>query len=387
MFLYFFRFCQQNKRVSFQFVISMLFLFLMLCLYAEEEPKIKNKVSTIVIDPGHGGRDPGAMGKNYKEKDIVLSVALKLGNYIISNFEDVRVIYTRSDDTFVSLDERAEIANKNKADLFISIHANASPKSFSYGTETFVMGEASNTSNFEVAKLENSVISFEENYEAKYEGFDPSSIESYIIFSLLQHTHLDQSLKIAGNIQDQFREKAKRFDRGVKQAGFLVLWKTTMPGVLVELGFISNPEEEKYLATDLGQDYLASALFRAFRDYKKNIESGSNFEASLTQKNNSQSSTLFNDDSNIYFKIQVISSQNRISLQDEIFKGCDFPEEFVSGTLYKYGIGKYEDYEEAAAQNVLWQMRFNGAFIIAIKGGVIIPVNQAITELKNKTIK
>ncbi len=381
MFPYYFMFCQQNKRRVFRFVILFIFILFVIHSYAEEEPKIKNKVRTIVIDPGHGGQDPGAIGRKYKEKDIVLPVALKLGEYIRSNYEDVHIIFTRSDDTFIPLDIRADIANKNKADLFISIHANASPQSFSYGTETFVMGEASNSGNFEVAKLENSVISLEENYEAKYEGFDPSSIESYIIFSLLQHTHLDQSLNIAGKIQDQFRDRARRYDRGVKQAGFLVLWKTTMPSVLVELGFISNPDEEKYLATEQGQDYLASALFRAFKEYKKDIERGSNFSTSRSGNYKDEKAGEVDSSTNIYFKIQVVSSQNRISLQDGIFEGCDFPEEFVSGKLYKYGIGKYKDYEEASEQNSLWQSRFIGAFVIAIKDGDIIPVNQAITEL------
>lgn len=341
---------------------------------------IRNKVRTVVIDPGHGGKDPGASGKKYKEKDIVLSVALKLGDYIQKNFSDVKVIYTRDNDTFIPLDERPEIANKNKADIFISIHANASPKTYSFGTETFVMGDTRNASNFEVAKLENSVISFEENYEAKYEGFDPTSIESYIIFSLLQHTYLEQSLNIADKIQQQFREKVQRADRGVKQAGFLVLWKTTMPSVLVELGFISNPEEEKFLASSQGQDYLASALLRAFREYKNEIESRSNFEATLPVKNIPDEMT--ND---VYFKIQVFSSKNKVSLQDRIFEGCEFPEEFPSGKINKYCIGKFTSYEEASLQSRNWQSRFSGAFVIAVKEGNIIPVSQAIEEIKKIT--
>lgn len=382
MFLYYFRFCQQKKRIVLLFLISQILISSLFSSYAVEEPTIRNKVSIVVIDPGHGGKDPGALGKKYKEKDIVLSVALKLGNYITSNFEDVKVIYTRSDDTFIPLDERAEIANKNKADLFISLHANASPISYSYGTETFVMGDAKNSINFEVAKLENSVISYEEDYEAKYEGFDPSSIESYIIFNLLQDTYLDQSLKIAGKIQTQFRDRAKRYDRGVKQAGFLVLWKTTMPSVLVELGFISNTDEEKYLVSEQGQDYLASALFRAFKDYKKDIESGSNFQAKGPLVNNGKEIKEADRKEAIYFKIQVLSSTNQISLHDKIFEGCDFTEEFASGKMYKYGIGKFENYEQAAAQTTMYQSRFKGAFVIAIKNGNIIPVIQALQELK-----
>jgi len=378
MFLTFYRICKQNKRISLVIPVCVIFLFAHHIIYAEGEPIIRNKVRTVVIDPGHGGKDPGALGKKYKEKDIVLAVALKFGEYIRNHFEDVNVIYTRNDDTFIALDERPAIANKNKADLFISIHANASPKSFSYGTETFVMGDARNASNFEVAKLENSVISFEENYEAKYEGFDPSSIESYIIFSLLQHTYLEQSLAFADKIQHQFRERVSRYDRGVKQAGFLVLWKTTMPSVLVELGFMSNPEEEKFLATTQGQDYLASALFRAFRDYKKDIESSSNFQTSIPEKNETVIPSPVIDNNQVYFKIQVFSSQNKISLQDRIFEGCDYPEEYPSGKLNRYGIGKFASYEEASKHCRNWQSRFNGAFVIAVKEGNIIPLSQVL---------
>ena len=384
MFLTFFRICKQNKRITVIFLICFIFLFRLNPIFAEGDPELRNKVRTVVIDPGHGGKDPGALGKKHKEKDVVLAVALKLGEYIKNHFDDVNIIYTRSDDRFIPLDERPVIANKNKADLFISIHANASPKSYSYGAETFVMGDAKNAGNFEVAKLENSVISFEENYEAKYEGFDPSSIESYIIFSLLQHTYLEQSLNFADKIQCQFRDRVNRFDRGVKQAGFLVLWKTTMPSVLVELGFMSNPEEEKFLATGQGQDYLASALFRAFREYKKEIESGSNFQTANPEQVQAVQTEPVIFDNKVYYKIQVFSSQNKISLQDRIFEGCDFPEEFPSENLNRYGIGRYSSYEEASTQCQSWQTRFNGAFVIAVKERNIIPLSQAIKELNNK---
>ncbi len=229
----------------------------------------------VVIDAGHGGKDPGAVGTKAREKNINLAVALKAGKYISENLKDVKVIYTRDDDTFIGLAERAEVANKHKADLFISIHSNGmTDKRFS-GAETYVLGQTMDEANLQVAMKENSVITFEQDYQTKYEGFDPNSVESYIIFSLMQNTYLKQSTEFATLIQDQFRTRVGRKDRGVRQAGFQVLWRTTMPSVLIELGFVTNPEEEKFLLSAQGQDYLASAIFRAFRDYKQAIDNRS----------------------------------------------------------------------------------------------------------------
>jgi N-acetylmuramoyl-L-alanine amidase len=229
----------------------------------------------VVIDAGHGGKDPGAVGAKGKEKHINLAVALKTGKYITDNMKDVKVIYTRDDDTYPGLAERAEIANKNKADLFISIHSNALTDKRLYGAETYVLGQTMDDANLQVAMKENSVITLESDYQTKYEGFDPNSAESYIIFSLMQNTYLKQSTEFATLVQGQFRDRVGRKDRGVRQAGFVVLWRTTMPSVLVELGYITNPEEEKFLLSEQGQDYLASAIYRAFRDYKQTIDSRS----------------------------------------------------------------------------------------------------------------
>ncbi|MCK7531584.1 MAG: N-acetylmuramoyl-L-alanine amidase [Marinilabiliales bacterium] len=229
----------------------------------------------VVIDAGHGGKDPGAVGAISREKSINLAVALKAGSYITENMKDVKVIYTRKDDTFIGLAERAEVANRNKADIFISIHSNAiSDKRFT-GAETYVLGQSMDDANLQVAMKENSVITFEQDYQTKYEGYDPNSVESFIIFSLMQNTYLKQSTEFATMIQNQFRDRVGRKDRGVRQAGFVVLWRTTMPSVLIELGFISNAEEEKYLNSAQGQDYLASAIFRAFRDYRQTIDNRS----------------------------------------------------------------------------------------------------------------
>jgi N-acetylmuramoyl-L-alanine amidase len=236
-------------------------------------PPKDSKLNVVVIDAGHGGHDPGTKGKLTKEKDVALKIALKVGAYIEKNIPSVKVIYTRKDDRYLALDERAAIANKAKADLFICIHVNANPNTKAYGTETYVMGHHKDEGNLDVAKRENSVILMDENYEERYEGFDPKSPESYILFSLTQSAYQESSLKLAQKIEDQFKSKVGRLSKGVKQAGFLVLWKTTMPGVYVETGFLSNTAEEKFLNSDEGQDLIASGIYRAFKDYKSEVES------------------------------------------------------------------------------------------------------------------
>jgi N-acetylmuramoyl-L-alanine amidase len=231
------------------------------------------KVDVIVIDAGHGGKDNGTSGKVLKEKDVALKIALKLGNYIDKNIPGVKVIYTRKDDRYLPLDERADIANKNKADLFICIHANANPNARAFGTETYVMGLHKDESNLSVAKRENSVILLDDNYHERYEGFDPNSPESYILFTLTQSAYQTSSLSFAQKVEDQFKRRVGRVSRGVKQAGFVVLWRTTMPSVLIETGFLSNSPEEKFLAGEEGQDLIASGIYRAFKDYKTEVES------------------------------------------------------------------------------------------------------------------
>lgn len=230
------------------------------------------KIRTVVLDAGHGGKDPGTIGKFLKEKDVVLNIALKVGEYIEKNLPEVKVIYTRKTDKFIELTERAAIANRNKADLFISIHANAISNPKIYGTETWVMGLHKSEENLAVAKRENSVILYEENYQEHYEGFD-NSPESYIMFSLMQNAYLENSLNFADKIEKQFKSKAGRHSRGVKQAGFVVLYKTATPSVLVEAGFLSNVTEEKFLGTDNGQALIASGIYRAFKEYKSEVES------------------------------------------------------------------------------------------------------------------
>lgn len=231
------------------------------------------KIDVVVIDAGHGGRDPGTMGKNSKEKDISLKIALKLGKYIEDNLKDVKVIYTRKDDSYLPYNERSIIANKHKADLFICIHANSNPNVKAFGTETYVMGTSKEEKNFEIAKRENSVMLLDANYKERYEGFDPDSPESYILFSLTQSAFQESSLNFADKVERQFKSRVGRTSRGVKQGPFWVLWSTAMPSVLIETGFLSNPAEEKYLMSDQGQDMIASGIYRAFKEYKNQIES------------------------------------------------------------------------------------------------------------------
>jgi N-acetylmuramoyl-L-alanine amidase len=243
-----------------RYIVS--FLFLGFCLLAMPY--------TLVIDAGHGGKDPGAQSRTAKEKNINLAVALAFGKLVEQNCPDVKVVYTRKTDVFVELDERAQIANRAKADLFISIHTNATASKIGpQGTETYTLGMHRAADNLAVAKRENSVITLESNYEEKYEGFDPNSSESYIIFELMQDKNMESSVKLADLIQKQFRNTAKRIDKGVHQAGFLVLRATSMPSVLIELGFINNPSEATYLTSTAGVNALAKSIYNAFVAYKK----------------------------------------------------------------------------------------------------------------------
>ncbi len=258
--------------------LSLTLLILMSAFTAVDKRDLR--INTVVIDAGHGGRDSGTSGVSSKEKDIALKIALKLGKTIQQNLKDVKVIYTRSTDKFIKLEDRASMANKNGADLFISIHCNSLPENTSekkkqgiYGTETYIMGMHTSEANFEVSKRENAVILLEEGDKEVYEGFDPNSPESYILFSLYQSAYLENSLRLADKIEHQFEERVKRKSRGVRQAGFWVLYRTSMPSVLVETGYLSNNKEEKYLNDAYGQTLIASGLFRAFRDYKIEIES------------------------------------------------------------------------------------------------------------------
>ncbi len=268
---YFFNFFSHFKNI-----IPIGILFLCSFIVFTKPASLPQKEFVIVIDPGHGGKDPGALGSSSIEKNITLQVALQLGRILKENIPDTKIVYTRLNDKFVELYRRAEIANEYRADLFISLHCNSLPykspnRQSIKGTEIYVMGLHKTDENLEVAKRENAAILKEANYEARYDGFDPNSPQSYILLSLRQQTHLANSLNLANKIDSELRTRANRVSRGVKQAGFVVLAKTTMPSILVELGFLSNPEEEKYLQNANNQVYLASAIYRAIKAYKEEI--------------------------------------------------------------------------------------------------------------------
>ncbi|MCS7029512.1 MAG: N-acetylmuramoyl-L-alanine amidase [Bacteroidia bacterium] len=255
------------------FVLSNVLLwnvFSTLCTYSQNQGY---RIKTVTLDAGHGGKDPGTIGKHYKEKDIALAITLKLGAMISEKFPHIKVVYTRKTDEFVELDERANICNRNKSDLFICIHCNASENKKMVGTETYTMGLHKSESNLLVAMRENAVILKEENYQKKYGGYDPNSPVAHIMFNLYQSAHIERSLAFASHVEHCFgKEGIGRESRGVKQAGFLVLWRTNAPSVLIETGFLSNPEEEKYLGSEKGQQEIAKAIFKAFCKYKEEVE-------------------------------------------------------------------------------------------------------------------
>ncbi len=342
-------------------------------------------IRTVVIDPGHGGKDPGAVYGNVREKDIVLDIGLKLGNYIKSSFPDVRVVYTRDKDVFVPLFQRAAIANKHDADLFISIHVNAVSRGNAQGTETYILGQHRSKDNLEVAKKENAVILLEADYKTTYEGFDPNSPESYIMFELVQEEYLEQSAMLAASIQDQFRERVQRVDRSVKQAGFLVLRQISMPGVLVEAGFLSHPSERNFLQSETGRDYLASAMFRAFRDYKKKIEARSSFHLVTVPTAETELvanvSTGIENESNIYFSVQIASLSKEVKTQPENFKGEQNIFMQKKGNGYRYFSGRFASAEEARAEQKRLQKKFTGAFVVAFINNELVPANKAMQQL------
>lgn len=339
-----------------------------------------SKITTVVIDAGHGGKDPGAMGKHSKEKDIALAVALKTGKYIEENFSDVKVIYTRKTDEFIELYKRAEIANKNSADFFISIHCNSNKSSSPYGSETYVMGLHKNDANLNVAMKENSAILLEEDKGEKYEGFDANSPESYIKFSLFQDTYLDQSSDMANRIQQQFKNRVGRKDRGVFQAGFLVLWRTAMPGVLIELGFLSNATEEKFLLSKDGQVFMASAIYRAFKEYKLDFEKENYSETKII---------AFEDSSPEYleYRVQFYTSPKELTAGNSKFKGISEVSNYYHNGLYKYTSGHFSTLDEANKQQSLLRKKgFSDAFVVPFKNGERISASDA-EEIENNKIK
>ena len=342
----------------------------------------------VVLDAGHGGKDPGAMGTGrYKktEKDIALDVTLKLGQYIENEFKDVKVVYTRIDDSFPSLNDRTSLANNVDADLFISIHCDSFTKNTAKGTSSHVMGLRYTKENLRIAQRENSVIYLEDNYEENYDGFDPTSPESIIALTLNQTTFLDQSILIAQKIQNQFKTRVNRTDRGVKQTPLWVTSRTSMPSVLVELGFISNPEEEDFLHSEDGQSYMASALFRAFKEYKLELEQIAKFSSLETEKFIETSLKENKDtlDNGIIFRVQIATSKDLKEIKNVKEMKVDY---FMEGSFYKYTIGAVESVEKAKKiQNIAKDNGYSDAFIVAFENGVKINFFDATNPFKLKS--
>jgi N-acetylmuramoyl-L-alanine amidase len=341
----------------------------------------QGKTWVIVIDAGHGGRDPGAVGSISRESNINLAIALKAGEYIENNISNIKVLYTRKSDVFIGIDERADFANKNNADLFISIHSNSISKNTIKGTETWIMGPARDNQNLEVAMKENEVILLEDDFSTKYEGFDPKSPESYIMFTVMQNTFKEQSTWLASNIQSQFKNRAGRIDRGVKQAGFWVLYMTTMPSVLIETGFITNSEEEKYLISKEGQDYLASAIYRACRTYINEIEKKSLIsqvaDKTVVQTSDTLIEQKIDTASQVLFLVQIASSTKRLEMNPYNFKGITDIQEIITEERYRYAAGSFLDYDEAVACWRKVKAIVPDAFVVAIQNNKILPLDKA----------
>ena len=361
-----------ERKIS-RFGVFILFFLLPSCVLAQKGEKIQ----TVVIDAGHGGKDTGALGKVTTEKALNLAVALKFGAYIEENLPDVKVIYTRKTDKFVELSERAAIANRNDADVFISIHCNSTetPNS-AYGAETFVMGESKNEKNLAVAKKENASILLEDNTDA-YDNFDPNSTEAYILFSLSQSLYQSQSLNLADKVQKQFSSKG-RHDRGVQQAGFLVLWKTSMPSILVELGFINHAKEEQFLNSEKGQTQMALALYRAFEDYKREFEA----ENHTAAKPEATKPAATGD---TYFTVQFASRDKKVASTDKAFSGVKEVDVYEYNGAFRYISGRFTTKAEATKRQAeVRKLGYTDAFVIAFINGERGTIKQAEEALKGK---
>ncbi|MHA7057043.1 N-acetylmuramoyl-L-alanine amidase family protein [Aquimarina sp. M1] len=338
----------------------------------------------VVLDAGHGGHDPGNRGNGYKEKDIALKVVLAVGAALEKD-DRFKVVYTRKTDKFIELHERGKIANKAKADLFVSVHCN-SHHSQAYGTETFVLGLHANEENFNVAKNENSVILLEDNYQANYDGFDPNSPESIIGLTLMQEEYLDQSLILASFVQNKFNKALKRKSRGVKQAGFVVLHQTYMPSVLIELGFLTNNKEGKYLNSTKGQDEMAKSIITSIVDYKESLDATYYVPETKTPEipemiqNDSITNNVEEDlYEGITFKVQIAAGSNDIKLEPANFNGLDQLSKVQFDDLYKYYFGSTSNYNLIKElKDVAVQKGYPSCFVVAFKENEIIPLAEAL---------
>ena len=363
----------------------------------------QKKAFTVVIDAGHGGHDPGAMGKLTQEKKLNLEVSQRLEQQIKLHHPDVKVVMTRKNDVLLTLQQRADIVNKNNADLFICIHTNAAENRNVTGTETFVLGVDKMQSNLDVAMRENAVMLLEDDYQTTYEGFDPNSVDSYIMFELMQDQYIDQSLNFATLVQHQFTDIG-RSDRGVRQAGFWVLHKSACPSVLIEMGFISNINEEKYLASDKGKEDITNSIYQAFEQYKSaydrkhgivkasqaeskpaeakadkpaEVKADKAAEAKADKPEETAKPAEAKADKPVY-KVQIFSTLKPVPAGDPTFRGLKNCQCTKDGKFYKYTYGEDADYQTILDIQQELKTKFKDCFIVAFLGNKQIPVKEAL---------
>ena len=408
-----------SKTMKYFRYITLVILLFLTCtvssLYAQ-------KKFTVVIDAGHGGHDSGAVGRYSKEKNINLAVSLALGSKIEANYPDVKVVYTRDKDFFLTLQERADIVNQNNADIFFCIHTNANNSSTAFGAETYTLGLHKSQSNLDVAMRENSVITLEDDYKTKYQGFDPGAPDTYIMFEFMQDKYIDKSIELASAIQNQF-VRASRYDRGVRQAGFWVLHKSACPSVLVELGFISNRAEEDYLNTNEGREEMANSIFKAFETYKRDHDKKSGFKVVPLKKEDTPApkkedvkpakvdnpviaanvpttdttkKTLKNEvvkvnkpdvpvadvkqNNQVIFKIQLFAVEKKLRKGSSEFKGLNDTDFYVEKNLYKYTFGEETSFSEINKLRKSISKKFPNAYVIAFRNGEKIAIKDAMKK-------
>ena len=386
-----------------RFICFLLVIFLLEGSNSLIAQEALGKINCICIDAGHGGKDPGAISGKLREKDITLAIALKLGKMVKSAYPDLKVVYTRSKDVAVDLRERGRIANKAKAQLFISIHVNKFSKSSVRGVETYVLGLHKSEASFQVAMKENEAIHYEEDYSVKYDGFDPKKAESYIMFNFLKNSHLKNSMEFAAPIQKELVARTRMPDREVRQAGFIVLMDVGMPAVLIETGFISNPNDQKILTSESGQTNIARSIFTAFQTYKNNVEKNSvvltagqedkkdvvrtetpktspKQETSKTVEKKVETSSTTKaeavDKNDLFFAIQVASSKTQV--KDFRYLKLKYKVEELKGVdRFRYYVGKTSSYEKALDVQKDVRKTVKDCFVIAIYKGKQITVAEA----------
>jgi len=395
---------------KFFFLVYLLIFFMTVPCDAQKD----GKTFKVVIDAGHGGKDPGCLGSYTKEKDVALNVALKTGKLISDNCPNVKVIYTRNTDVFVELYRRAKIANDNHADLFISFHCNANDNHGAHGVETFVMGLHKSEANLAVARAENAAMLMEKDYEKNYGGFNPNSPESAVMFSLYSSAYLNNSILLADKVQKNLVGTTKMLDRGVKQAGYWVLWAVSMPSILIEMGFLSNPAEEKYLSDEKHKEDIANAIFQGFASYYTQMTGNkvnvSNVNTKANQTEEQTNSDKKHDNSNdnipdsqsdkaekgeeaasgnasvksdeIRFRVQFMALPDKVSSNDKRLKNIPELNCYFENNLWKYTAGNAENLQSAKEILNEIKAKYPDAFIIAFKGDEKIPVSEAVKLLK-----